>query len=145
MTGLAGLAGTLVTMAAIGAFGAGAYAAWRWRFDRSRFLACILGITAALAIVLSRTTTLGAAGWLRLLPDAAAIVFFVALLRALARQDRSARRIAAAAHQNAVTGLPNRSTFVAQMAPALARCRRDGVPAAIPFWYNIKKSIFRNN
>ncbi|NMJ42402.1 GGDEF domain-containing protein [Roseomonas sp. JC162] len=131
MNGLAGLAGTLVTLGAILAAGAGAYAAWRWRFERSRFLVCVLGIAAALAIVAARTTSYGSAAWLRLLPDAAAIVFFIALLRALARQDRSSRRVAAAAHQNAVTGLPNRSTFIAQMTPAMARCRRDGVPAAI--------------
>ncbi len=137
MSSLLGLAGILVALAAAVGIAVGGYAAWHWRFSRGRFLLCAFGVLACLAVVLLRVTGLAGpppgalAAWLRLLAHAGTAILFLALLRNLARQDRAARRAASSALHNVVTSLPARSAFIAQIAPALARCRREGSPAAL--------------
>ena len=139
MTALAGLLGLAVLLAAVAAAAIGSAAAWAWRHDRSRFLVCLFGIAAAMAVAVPRAgaalgygaAPMGMAAWLRLFADLAVAVLFLGLLATLARQDRAARRAASFAPVNDVTGLPNRSAFTARMVPALARCRREGAPVAI--------------
>lgn len=139
MRSLLGLAGLLVLAASLGAAAAGTYAAWAWRHHRECVLICVMGIVGTLAVAVMRAAMLQGAmpppegwpGWLRLLADAALAAIFLLLLRRMAQQAQQARRRAEGGPLNAATGLPNRSGFLDRAGPALARCRREGQPAAI--------------
>lgn len=115
-----------------------AYAAWSWRYERSRFLlagAGALGAAGAaglLGVILSGAgVAAGASAWLAIPPAAVLPALLLALLKALRQRDAATRRMAADASANQVTGLPNRPLLVTLMRPVLARCRREKAPASI--------------
>jgi diguanylate cyclase (GGDEF)-like protein len=132
------LAQVLVLLALLGGAAAGLRAAPGWRHDRRRFLLAVLGAAACLAAALPAAAALfgaePATGWraaLRLLPDAALPLVFVALLRSLRRADRNGLEALTTAPVNPQTSLPNRALLIGQALPALARCQRDRTPAAV--------------
>jgi len=128
----------VIALGALAVAAVGAQGAWRWQHARSRFAIMLLGATACLATaflaaadVLWREAAGTAGRFLALLPAAAAPALLVALRSAFLREDRRAAMDLLTAPLDPVTGLPSRTSFLAQMQPALARTRREGRAATI--------------
>lgn len=121
--------------------GVAIYAAWRaaagWLHDGRRFNLVFLGTGAVLfgAVVAVTDYRMGPApgllSWLRLPAAVALPILFIMLLRALRRRDALAREVARDAHFDEATGLPSHALLLRQIIPALARCRREGLPAVM--------------
>ncbi len=117
------------------------YVAWRavsgWVHDGGRFRLALIGTVAVAlgAIAAAADYRAGPApglvSWLRLPAAAALPIFFIMLLRALRRRDAMAREVARDAHFDEATGLPNHALLLRQIIPALARCRREGLPTVM--------------
>lgn len=113
-------------------------AALRSRHDHLRARNAALGAVIALAnaavVILDMLEHRTGSGWialLRLLPQATLPLLMLLLLRAARRQDAMIRAAAHDAYFNPATSLPNHALLVRQIVPALARCRRESVPAAV--------------
>lgn len=131
------LLGLAVLLACLAASATGLLAAWAWRHHRRRFMLCVFCSAAVLTSAALGGAELladgapGRAAWLRLLPDAALSLLFIALVRNLQRQDTARQKAAVTAPINPGTGLPNRAALYNLVTPALARCRRENVPCAV--------------
>ena len=113
-------------------------AAFRSQHDQRRAVFAALGVVVLLlnagVIGLDIAATSAGSGWiavLRLLPQAALPLVILLQLRAMYRRDDQARVAARDAPFNRATGLPNRALLLRQAIPALARCRREALPAMI--------------
>lgn len=114
-------------------------AVFQSQHDQRRAVFATIGAVVLLlnasVIGLDVTAPSGAAsGWialLRLVPQAALPLTILLHLRAMYRRDDQARIAARDAPFNRGTGLPNRALLLRQAIPALARCRREAMPAMV--------------